>query len=343
MILIYNIQALRALAAFLVVFVHLDDLLKTLGAGAFGNGGVDLFFVISGFIMVHTTRQAPPTPATFMTHRVIRVVPLYWMITLAVFGLALFAPSLMGATQADPMQLLKSLLFVPFLKANGLVQPVLFVGWTLNYEMFFYALFALGLFLKDARKGLWLTIGLILALVAVGAAFEPQGVLAQFYTSSLMLEFVFGMALAMAFDRLPVRGGLMARYVVAAVLALALAVLISPPAFAETLPRAVFAGAPAMVIVLAALLLERWGWRAENGVLTLLGSASYALYLSHPFVTQVAQKAGLALGPTGLMSLAILAMTLAGAWTVAMGVYALVEKPMTDLLRGRRPWVRATA
>jgi exopolysaccharide production protein ExoZ len=82
---IRNVQALRAIAAILVVFVHLDKLLAGIGASTFGAGGVDIFFVISGFIMVYTTMGRQPSPLSFMANRIARIVPIYWAITLVSF------------------------------------------------------------------------------------------------------------------------------------------------------------------------------------------------------------------------------------------------------------------
>jgi exopolysaccharide production protein ExoZ len=123
-----------------------------LGFDTFGGGGVDIFFVISGFIMVYTTQSHHVGPFSFFVNRVVRIVPIYWLLTLAVFTLAVIAPHLLGATRAAPSELLKSLLFIPFAKSNGAVQPILFLGWTLNYEMFFYMLFALGPFSENAQE-----------------------------------------------------------------------------------------------------------------------------------------------------------------------------------------------
>ena len=111
---IKNIQALRALAAVMVVFVHLKILLDTIGLPLFGGAGVDLFFVISGFVMVHTTQKRPPSPSEFIRNRIARVVPVYWFMTLGVYGLALSAPRLLGATSGNVAELCKSLLFIPF-------------------------------------------------------------------------------------------------------------------------------------------------------------------------------------------------------------------------------------
>ncbi len=121
---IRNLQVLRGLAALLVVFVHLSEyLLPHIGVPSFGGAGVDIFFVISGFIMIVTTADRDVTPVTFMADRVARIVPTYWVTTLAVFGLALALPSLLEFTRADWTELLKSLAFIPFMKPNGLVAP----------------------------------------------------------------------------------------------------------------------------------------------------------------------------------------------------------------------------
>ena len=120
----------------------------------FGGAGVDIFFVISGFIMVYTTMDREITPWSFMADRIARIVPAYWAATLGVFFLALVAPSLLQTSHMQWGELFKSLVFVPFRKANGLVQPVLFVGWTLNYEMFFYLMFAAGLLNSQQKMGI---------------------------------------------------------------------------------------------------------------------------------------------------------------------------------------------
>src|SRR5580693_2772498 len=100
---IRNIQALRALAVYLVVLEHS---LGTLALGTvevaklnFGGAGVDIFFVISGFIMVVTTDTRETQAGDFMWHRIVRIVPLYWLLTLVVFAVALIAPSLVQATE----------------------------------------------------------------------------------------------------------------------------------------------------------------------------------------------------------------------------------------------------
>jgi peptidoglycan/LPS O-acetylase OafA/YrhL len=179
---IRNVQALRGLAALLVVFVHLDNLLLAIGLSTFGGAGVDIFFVISGFIMVYTTADRHVTPWSFMADRIARIVPIYWLITLAVFCIALVSPMLLQATRADWNELVKSLFFIPFTKADGVVAPMFYVGWTLNYEMFFYLLFALGLAFPSNRAGAVAVICCLVCLVGAGLVGQPQNVFGKFYS-----------------------------------------------------------------------------------------------------------------------------------------------------------------
>ena len=176
---LFNIQALRAVAALLVVFVHIDRLAELAGfrsgTTAFGNTGVDLFFVISGFIMVVTVTERPQSPSQFFRHRVARIVPLYWLVTLAVFTLALVAPVLLQSTKANPAELLKSLAFIPYPRSDGQMHPLVFVGWTLNYEMMFYALFAVGMLFARKATGFAFTLGALVLAVIAGQIVRPAG------------------------------------------------------------------------------------------------------------------------------------------------------------------------
>src|SRR5690348_14430150 len=127
---LHNIQLLRAVAALMVVCIHLDAMFSKLGV-LIPDAGVDLFFVISGFIMVQVSSNT--LPRMFFARRLIRVVPLYWTMTFLIFICAAIAPSLFVNTSADFISLAKSLLFIPFAKSDvGMAQPLLFVGWTLN-------------------------------------------------------------------------------------------------------------------------------------------------------------------------------------------------------------------
>lgn len=327
-----NIQTLRALAALLVVFVHLDVFLRALGLQPFGHGGVDLFFIISGFIMVHTTRARPTTPAAFMANRFTRIAPIYWLLTLFVFAVALAAPSLLQATSSEPEQLAKSLAFIPFRKANGLVHPVLFVGWTLNYEMFFYALFAVGLLFPRRAVGAVAVGAFITALVVYGHFARPDSVLGAFYTRPIILEFAAGMALAALAPAVRVSTPL-SRALLLAVCAVGLACAALVPLVFPDLSRLVTQGLPSAFVVASAIVLHQSGVRVGGRLLLLLGNASYAIYLTHPFVTQALQKAGKVVGLSPALAAALIPVTLLLVCAVGVVTHLWVERPLTRLVK----------
>ena len=329
--LINNIQALRAVAAFLVIFVHLEDLLKIIGLDKFGYGGVDIFFVISGFIMIAVSVRNKPGPVGFMLERFARIAPLYWVATFLVFGLALAAPFLFKGTQATLDHLLKSLFFIPYARENGTVFPLVFVGWTLNYEMFFYVLFALGLFVPRRVLGYVLVIAALVGLVLAGALLKPAAPVLKFYTNPIILEFGVGMGLALAYPRMPVLGRSAASGVLAVVV-VALLVLIAGDLRWPGAPTAITRGAPAVLIVAGALLLERSGWAVRAPWVIALGNASYATYLFHPFVTQFVTKIVAVLRHPWLAGPAILA-ALAGALIVGLLMHRFVETPLTSRVK----------
>lgn len=320
--LLYNIQALRALAAYLVVILHLESLLplsdacrKALGLGA---AGVDLFFVISGFIMVHTTAGRDVRPLPFVASRLARIVPLYWLLTLAVFVIALTVPSLLGSTTASPDHLVKSLLFIPFEKGSGAVQPMLPVGWTLNYEMFFYGLFGVSLLARDAVRVAVVCSSAIIGLVLIGQGAQPSSTIAAFYTAPIMLEFVMGMWLGVA----SFRRARLSRGWAGALLAVASGVLVLGSLLYPAGERVLWAGPPCAAIVWAAFSLEARGVALRNRLLQSLGAASYALYLSHLFITQGTAELGARLGlldhPATAIPLATLAAAAAGWCALAL-------------------------
>jgi hypothetical protein len=147
-LMLLNLHLLRALAALAVVYFH-----ATSEAGLnlpinIGGHGVDVFFVISGFIIAYIGAR---TPERFFVRRLIRIVPFYWAATLAVFAAATLAPHLLRSTRTDVVQLLCSLFFIPRETAYAGTVPTLVLGWSLNYEMYFYVVFALALVVAPRR------------------------------------------------------------------------------------------------------------------------------------------------------------------------------------------------
>ena len=175
-----------------------DQTLAALEPFDFGVG-VDVFFVISGFIMAYITADKfgrPGASGQFLTRRLIRLVPLYWLFTLAMLAAMVLVPGQLAHTALNPAHILASYLFIPWLDSTGLAHPILGLGWTLNYEMYFYVIFAVMLFLPR-RIGLWSLAVLFCALALLHPAIDPAQVQLSFWTDPIILEFLFGIGLAM--------------------------------------------------------------------------------------------------------------------------------------------------
>jgi exopolysaccharide production protein ExoZ len=343
-----HVQILRALAALSVAMLHAQydaaAIAERTGrefrqGEAFPWGaGVDVFFVISGFIMVYASRGlfgAPHGRRTFLAHRVARVVPLYWAVTTLYLVVALAAPAFLNRDYLAPGYILASYLFIPVERPDGLVQPLYGLGWTLNYEMYFYVLFALALGWRRTLAVPALIAGFV-ALVVIGrVAALPQPL--AFWTDPIILEFAFGMAVGMLRER----GVRLAGAAALALAAVALALFVLNLGRLDAplvLPRVLAYGVPAAFLVAAAALLR--GGSSGGDPLTraavVLGDASYALYLLHPFVIRAARDAmvfsGLApaIGPWGFVALA-----LALASAAALLAHRLFERPLTAWTRRR--------
>ena len=294
--------------------------------------GVDLFFVISGFIMVYATGGGTTVSAfEFLKRRFIRIVPLYWLATGFAVVVLLLAPQLARQTILAFPHVLASFAFLPALhpSAPTIYAPLVYVGWTLNYEMLFYALFATGIAFGSRSPGRVVAIASasILILSAIGFIAFPRGLLG-FYTNPIMLEFVFGMCLALALTNVP-KSKFYAWLCVVALIA-----LFALPA-ATDYDRSLRYGLIASVVVGASIVA---GWLPIR-LLELIGDASYSIYLSHFFVLSAfAQLWRHMLGkPGSLMNLA--GFYIAGAACSAFAgllCWMVVEKPITAWLKASR-------
>jgi peptidoglycan/LPS O-acetylase OafA/YrhL len=317
---ILSIQMLRAVAALSVVLFHINFI----GVGAFG---VDIFFVISGFIMCHIAARER---GDFFLGRLIRIVPLYWTATLCIFAIAVYRPTLLQSTPSDLPTLRDSLLFIPHARPNGMAWPTLFLGWTLNYEMFFYAIFAVCLALfRPFLAPLACAIVLVGAFL-IGRLF-PLPMPWSFWTAAPVLEFGAGIA---AFYLYAAKANALQRLPVAflALVALGcLAIMIVTSALQSDAPPIEILLPCAFVLFVAVLSLE--GRIPCPLYLLAIGDASYSLYLLHPYVERLIAEL---INPMTAFSWhsAIAALAaLTGAILLALASYALLEKPSNRMLR----------
>ncbi len=325
-----SIQYLRALAAIMVVGAH------TLpgSAGLVGASGVDIFFVVSGFVMAIVS-QRETRPLDFLRARVTRVAPLYWLSTLTLVVAAMLAPRAFTRLRLTFAHVLTSLTFLPHIDpSTGLVAPVLTQGWTLQYEMYFYLVMAVGLYFAPQHRLAF--VGSVLsALAGIGALFADKGPLLGVVLSPLLIEFVGGMAIAglLNVQRLPNVGAATTIFLFG-IVGFAVAFVVGQ---AGEDHRLLAWGLPSALLVLGSISLEARGRLPLLAPMALIGDASYSLYLTHGFVvsvvTALARQLNLYAGDPMALAVTIIALSI----LASLVVYYFVELPLLAALRGRRP------
>jgi exopolysaccharide production protein ExoZ len=325
-----SLQVLRAVAAVAVVVYHAQLICHKYASrpssteallGEFGSYGVDLFFVLSGFVILYTIHNTNSSPAGFLTRRLIRIVPLYWVLSL---GMVILGVALYPRNPMEPRTLLESLLFCAYVFHSR--PPLIYVGWSIEYEIFFYAVVTLTLAaalpVYRAVGLLFLTLYVGLHLLAPAAAAAP-GNFGYFLGNPLLFEFVLGLLLA----KLAV-GGRMRLLDGAIVLA-----AIGSSIAMEGVSRLVFAGVPAAVLVWSAVKTERWTSRYRvMQPLARIGDASYSIYLVQvmalPAVGKLVARFVPGLPPDLLVLTAVVSVVAAGIL-----LYRGIERPLLKMLQ----------
>jgi exopolysaccharide production protein ExoZ len=324
-----SLQVLRAFAAVAVVVYHAEILCHRYASRPsvteallrdFGSHGVDLFFVLSGFVILYTIHNTNSNPAGFLTRRLIRIVPLYWVLSL---GMLILGVALYHLNPVEPRSVLESLLFCAY--AFHSRPPLIYVGWSIEYEIFFYVVVTLAL---AAALPVYRVVGLLFLSIYVGlhllvpSAVAP-GNFGYFLGNPLLFEFVLGLLLA----ELAVCGSL-------SVLdwAVALAAVGSSIAM-EGVSRLVFAGVPAAVLVWTAVKTERWTSRYRvMHALARVGDASYSIYLVQvmvlPAVGKLVARFVPDLPPDLLVLTAVVSVVAAGIL-----LYRGIERPLLKALQ----------
>ena len=346
------VQVLRAFAALAVVVYHAEYDAEAVAARAglvFEHSellpwmaGVDVFFVISGFIMVHASDELfgmSGAASLFLTRRLIRIVPLYWAATILFLATLVLLPSTLNKAAPNLWQVVASFFFVPVERSDGLIRPVFSLGWTLNYEMFFYALFATAIMLRRAIAVATVTAVLVL-LVLIGEAVHRTGLAPpaalEFWSDPIVLEFAFGMGLALLRAE-GLRLSLPMRALLAAAAVLLLHLDLAQPDGLIVLPPLVAYGGPAALLVAASALghTRKAGPRVER-LVAALGDASYALYLVHPFIVRPLRLVVIAAGFAGIgAAWGYVALALIASVVAALLIHRRFERPLMRLLRRR--------
>ncbi len=332
---IVSVQYLRGIAALMVVYAHITTQVLRYGGidlpfSKFGHFGVDLFFVISGFIMWETTFNKQMTAWTFFSRRLARIVPVYWLITSIVVFVSICDPKVLTSTRFELTHVLASYFFIP--RQHPVLTdyyfPVLIAGWTLNYEMFFYLIFSFSLYVTQFWR-VAAVVAVFGCMTLLGALYHLDGV-AGFYTNSIILEFTFGVFIGYVLTH---------RQFLASTPAIFMSVVIFIAANYAELPRTLAVGLPALFLVYALTHYEKKnGGFVQIRALKLLGDASYSLYLTHALTLAIIAKGWVYAGwgwstpQVGLfVGFALLSSSLVG-----IAVYYCIEAPISSFFKTHR-------
>lgn len=332
---IYSIQFLRGLAAVIVVIAHIiEHPLAEAPEAAIRTGrfGVEIFFVISGFIIAEVAGPSAFSPGKFALRRLWRVAPLYMLCTLAVYAATLLVPEVFKTTVSNFPHFARSLFFIPSADPTAAWdwRPTFKIGWTINYEMFFYLVMTFLFWCHSRGQRALMLTGIMGLLIATSFLIPPKSSIVAFYANLNLLPFVIGVWVAQirsrgALDDLPTSG--VVALIVLTLASVALFYLMQTEDLSRPGPHFAMALAAALLVVTMIAQEKTIAWHRLRFFLAV-GDWSYSLYLMHMFVigagVVVLRKLGMS-GPafwTG-MSLIFL-ICLAVAWAA----YTLFERPM---------------
>lgn len=335
---IQSVQIMRGIASLLVVLLHISIKGSQYGNGALkgfaiGGSGVDLFFIISGYIMCVSTVGRSLNFSQFMLLRIKRIIPLYWLVTTIALVVFLYNPKVVNTSGGETSIWASYALF-----PNG-KKFLISNGWTLSYEFLFYLLFASFIY-KGTYKTMQVSAIILLLLVAIGLCVDYYSPFFDFSTNILYLEFVFGMGCFYLLNqknlRLTPGYGILLCLVGSVLLVLEAAVSIH----GQEKWRGFYWGIPMLAIFIGLISLESLLQRNKSllkSMLLEIGNSSYSLYLVHPFVlsgtAMALRRLKMANNP---YLFTVLLLTLA----IVIGhlVYFCVERPLMTLVRKGLAW-----
>ncbi|MCF7809199.1 MAG: acyltransferase [Candidatus Marinimicrobia bacterium] len=341
---IISIQVLRGFAAIAIVFIHMNGIIRQYGSShkylfastEIANAGVDVFFVISGVIMAIITARmkgGDTGALSFLLRRATRIYPIYWIyLGLFVIGNLLIQGSIMETSgHLTPMSVLLSAFLIP-----NQDLPILIIGWTLEFEIYFYLLITLLIAVKRHIEIKYLYAGSIF-LVLAGTFFQADLAIWSLATDPLLIEFSMGFFIGSLYLKRPDLNPTPFLVIAAALVLLEIFGLSAAEVFdmyGTRFGRLTRFGLPAVFIVTGFLFANPFFRKYSPPILESIGNASYSLYLSHLLILSIIGKLWAILGLARyLPDLMFAVILLAGCLLWASISYQYMELPMIRLSR----------
>ncbi len=320
-----SVQILRGVAALMVVMFHilLKAQILNLTEISFPQGaaGVDLFFIISGFIMVYITDNKDFHFFDFLKKRLLRILPLYWMLSLVAALVYIYNPAIVNSHNGET-SILSSFSLIPI---DGKVM-LLEVGWTLRYEFLFYFLFSLSLFLFKRHVA---TCFIIIGMICMLPIIFGYNFYIGYISNPIIIEFLFGMNAYFAYKREILKTALLA-----AITCVILTIVILFISHDISQIRAVYYGLPMLVVFMTFIYLEKT-LKENNRLLPraakYIGDASYSIYLSHTFTIAICAKLTILFPHHIEIQILFIPLSMAASIIVGVLCYELIEKPIHKL------------
>lgn len=320
---INSIQVLRGISILLVVLYHvtaITDDAKSQYYFDYGKIGVDIFFIISGYIMTFICERNEPT-APFIKKRIIRIMPLYISVTLLA-ALANYRGDLLNGSEYVWTSLVKSIFMVPHysIANESKIFPIFIPGWTITYEIWFYTSIALvGLLFKYPKKTL--IVPYVLSFIYIASQALPEGAIKGFTGNSVYLTFALGMLIRMYETK-----KIEVKYLVPSVLYLFILAFV----FEQESARFITLGLPAFGIFLVFFF-----WIGDRlGSMAYIGKISFSLYLTHVFAINIVERLMRSFYPNisyGLELMMVIAFF--ASIVVAVITHIVFEKRLDNALR----------
>lgn len=350
------LQIIRIIAAMSIALAHINRITqihfnRNLGfvPAVFGDWGIDLFFVLSGFIIfyVHSDDFAKPQIVkSYLIKRFIRIYPIYWILTLVIIPVIFIFPDIGGGYERDFEYIVKSFLLIP-----QAYSPLLFLGWTLIHIIRFYLFIALMIWLKKNLGIILMVTFILFTLLLFIAPKELDNPLTNYLFSPFNIEFLLGFfgAYIMKLSKNTLqRTYILTSLVIYLILFLTffpyiLNKITDPQILLQSFnnplmirERVWLLGIPFAIIITSLGIFEKKYSLKLPGIFLYLGDASYSIYLSHYMFIYIFI---LMLTASGLSASNYLSLIMSIVFLLSIGggciFYSVLEKPLLKFLKAK--------